>query len=222
MIRATRKYILLLKNDGHVHITQPPNQPHPWSSTRSIQSMQCFAAISLFQPHSSGIPVLPVLQGYNNPRFAYPSLPSPKNTPLCIVWEFQRLFHPSLCISDSYPVDNRTGVCSVQTHHIHPSPPMGTTPLNPIAMNHQTTCLPTFKPSPHYTPTLSQIKPSSQNPFGPALDKLVQQHGHVVKHKPADVKGKKLRGVASAQLEANLCLIGMAQPRVFHLASDLI
>lgn len=63
---------------------------------------------------------------------------------------------------------------------------------------------------------------SYHNPLTTPLDELVQQQGQVLQDKPADVEGKELGSVPSAELEADLRLVCMPEPRILHLAGNLV
>lgn len=63
---------------------------------------------------------------------------------------------------------------------------------------------------------------SHQHPLTPPLDELVQQQGQVLQDKPADVKGKELGSVPSAELEPDLRLVCVSEAWVFHLAGNLV
>jgi hypothetical protein len=42
-------------------------------------------------------------------------------------------------------------------------------------------------------------------PFTPSLDEFIQHHGHISQNKAANIEAKELCGMASRELEANVC-----------------
>jgi len=61
-----------------------------------------------------------------------------------------------------------------------------------------------------------------KHPLAPALDELVQHHGHISQHKAADVEAEELCGVAGGEFEADVRGRRVLEARVFDLAGDLI
>jgi len=63
---------------------------------------------------------------------------------------------------------------------------------------------------------------SHEHPFATPLDEFVQHHRQVRQRKATNVKPKELGSMPSAELEPDLCFIGMSQPGVFDLPRDLV
>lgn len=74
----------------------------------------------------------------------------------------------------------------------------------------------------HFVPRGSCFVTLVENPLAPPLDEFVQEEAQVGQHKTTDEEAKKLSRMSCAQLEANLCLVGMPKAWIFNLACDLV
>lgn len=63
---------------------------------------------------------------------------------------------------------------------------------------------------------------SNKNPLTSSLDEFIEEHSNVVEHEAADVEAKELGGVTNAELETDLCLVGVSKAWIFDLTSNLI
>jgi hypothetical protein len=59
-------------------------------------------------------------------------------------------------------------------------------------------------------------------PLTPPFQKLVQQHVKISHDKPTYIKAEKFGRVPRAELQPNLRLVRMPQPRIFHLPGNLV
>ena len=61
-----------------------------------------------------------------------------------------------------------------------------------------------------------------EHPFASSFDKFIQHQPNISKNKSANVKRKKFRRVPHAQLQSDVRLRRVLEPRIFHLSRDLI